>query len=171
MHGSPAVLGRWRNLGLVACGTGVAPLVQIARILLDDPEDNTKIRLLCVNRRENDVLMRKELDHLASDHPDRFSVTYSLTASDDISPTHDDWKGERGRGSVDMALRVLPPPSGADGSTMVLVCGTDGFVKMWAGPVGRAPPNPDGSKGPKIQGPLLGLLQEAGYDASEVFKY
>ena len=37
--------------------------------------------------------------------------------------------------------------------------------------VGRAPKNPDGSRGAKVQGPLLGLLAEAGFDAAEVFKY
>ena len=54
---------------------------------------------------------------------------------------------------------------------MVLVCGKDGFVETWAGAVGRGPKKADGSKGPKIQGPLMGLLAESGYDASEVFKY
>ena len=54
---------------------------------------------------------------------------------------------------------------------MVLVCGTDGFVDTWAGPVVRGPRLPDGSRGPKVQGELLGVLAEAGFDASEVFKY
>ena len=65
---------------------------------------------------------------------------------------------------------ALPPPRG-DGSTMVLVCGTDGFVELWGGPVARAPKQPGEKKGAKVQGPLLGLLAEAGFDASEVFKY
>ena len=35
MHGSSAVVGRgWKNIGLVAGGTGIAPLLQIARIAL-----------------------------------------------------------------------------------------------------------------------------------------
>ena len=85
----------------------------------------------------------------------------------------DDWEGFRGRGSIDMARQALPPPSSTtDGrKTMVFVCGTDGFRDMWAGPIARAPPLADGSKGPKIQGPLLGILKDAGYDASDVFKY
>ena len=53
----------------------------------------------------------------------------------------------------------------------VFVCGRDGFVESWAGPTARAPRKADGSKGAKIQGPLLGLLAAAGYDASEVYKY
>ena len=69
-----------------------------------------------------------------------------------------------------MISQALPPPTN-DGTTMVLVCGTDGFVETWAGPIARGPRLADGSKGPKVQGPLLGLLAAAGYDASEVFKY
>ena len=166
VHGSPVVSNRWKNVGMVAGGTGIAPLLQIVRILLEDPHDTTtRIQLLSVNRYEEDILMKEELDRYAREFPDRFAVTYSLTG--DKLPN--DWNGCTGRGSVDMARRALPPPSG-DG-TMIFVCGTDGFRDMWAGPVVRGPPQEDGSKGPKIQGPLLGLLRDAGYDASQVFKY
>ena len=68
------------------------------------------------------------------------------------------------------AEAALPRPTN-DSKTMVLVCGTDGFVSTWGGPIGRAPPGPDGKKGAKVQGPLRGLLAEAGFDESEVFKY
>uniref|UniRef100_A0A6V2A9H5 NADH-cytochrome b5 reductase n=1 Tax=Ditylum brightwellii TaxID=49249 RepID=A0A6V2A9H5_9STRA len=165
MHGSPVVSKRWKKVGLVGGGTGVAPLIQIVRILLDDPEDDTTIQFLSINRKERDILMKNDLDQLVKDYPGRFSITYSLT------DPPENWNGEVGRGTVDMIREALPEPAGADGSTMILVCGMDGFVESWAGPVGRAPPLPDGSKGPKIQGPLLGLLADAGYDASEVFKY
>lgn len=168
VHGSPAISRRWDRIGLVAGGTGVAPLVQIIRIVLDDPDDNTKIQLLSVNRNEEDILMRDELDQMAKRHPDRFSVSYSLTGND----KPEDWEGFTGRGSVEMARRALPPPSAEDGrSTMIFVCGTDGFRDMWAGPVSRGPMKADGSKGPKVQGALTGLLKEAGYVASDVFKY
>jgi len=169
VHGSPAISKRWDRIGLVAGGTGVAPLVQIIRICLEDPNDSTKIYLLSINRHEEDILMRDELDKLATEHPDQLFVKYSLTGGNAIRK---DWGGLKGRGSVDMARDALPPPSAVDGqNTMIFVCGTDGFRDMWAGPVARAPPKADGSKGPKIQGPLLGVLSEAGYDASDVFKY
>ena len=108
--------------------------------------------------------MRAELDELAAMHPDRLRVSTSLT-----SPP-DGWSGLVGRGDASTVEAALPPPTG-DGQTMIFVCGKDGFVAHWGGPVGRAPKQPDGSKGAKVQGPLLGLLQAAGYDASEVFKY
>ena len=170
VHGSPRISRRWDRIGLVAGGTGVAPLVQIIRIILSDPDDNTKIQLLSINRYEEDILMRAELEQMARDHPDRFSVSYSLTGRN----IPEDWNGFKGRGSVDMAQQALPPPSSSGdgrGSTMIFVCGTDGFRDMWAGPIVRGPPKADGTKGPKIQGPLLGILKDAGYKSSDVFKY
>lgn len=168
VHGSPAINKRWDRIGLIAGGTGIAPLLQLIRIIIEDPEDATKIYLLSVNRYEEDILMREELDKLAREHPDRLIVNYSLTGPN----IRNDWEGYRGRGSVEMAKQTLPQPSAVDGkSTMVFVCGMDGFRDMWAGPIARAPPLPDGSKGPKIQGPLLGIMKDAGYDASNVFKY
>lgn len=168
VHGSPQIAKRWDRIGLIAGGTGVAPLVQIIRIVLDDPTDRTQIQLLSINRYEEDILMRKELDQLAEQHPDRFSVKYSLTGKPGLP---ENWDGYTGRGSVEMAKEALPPPSDGKSTTMVFVCGTDGFRDMWAGPTARAPPLADGSKGPKIQGKLQGILKEAGYESSDVFKY
>jgi len=188
MHGSPAVLERnWKNVGMIAGGTGIAPHIQILRILLRD-EPDAIVKLLFINRHAEDILLKTELDALSREYPRRFTVTYSLTGV--TKEEHDRVKGpssmeisatgelidtsdtfEYGRGSVDMIRRALPPPSSqSETGTMIFVCGMDGFVEHWSGPVMRAP-SVNGKKGPKIQGPLLGLLKDAGYDASEVFKY
>ena len=166
MHGSAGVLGRWEELGLVGGGTGIAPMIQVARIALADPLARTRVHILSIQRHEEDLLMRNEIDQLEKEHPDRLRVSYALSSP----PTGGSWSGHTGRASLAMARAALPPPT-RDGKTMVLVCGTDGFVDTWAGPVGRGPRLADGSKGPKVQGELLGVLAEAGYDASEVFKY
>ena len=79
MHGSPEVQGRWEQVGLVAGGTGIAPLLQLVRIILASPADaSTRIHILSINRLEEDILMRHELDRLAVDYPNRVFVTYSL---------------------------------------------------------------------------------------------
>jgi len=167
-------------VGLVAGGTGIAPLFQLATALLDDPSGyTTDVHLLFVNRKEEDILLRDRLDEMVVAREGRFRVTYSLTSleEEEEEEAANDSTGavttklEKGRGSVSMIQKSLPPPTKGDGSTMILVCGTDGFVDWWAGPVGRAPATDDGKKGPKIQGPLLGLLRDAGYEESEVFKY
>ena len=169
VHGEAAVLGRWRRIGLVGGGTGIAPLLQIARIILqstDAADTSTTVHLLSIHRREEDILGRQEAEQLAAAHPDRFAVSYSLTAQ--LAP--EGWTGHVGRGDAEMARAALPPP-GSETPTMIFVCGTDGFVATWGGPVGRAPRKPDGGKGAKIQGPLLGILKEVGFSESEVFKY
>lgn len=179
MHGSPAVVGRgWKNIGLVAGGTGIAPLLQVARIALESAADKPRVHLLFVNHKYEDILGKDEIEALAREHPDQFFVTYSFTQEDDNDDCPNDTgtiKYVKGKGDVDMVSAALPEPSeavknGESTDTMVLLCGRDGFVEYWAGPVGRAPTT-DGSKGPKIQGPLLGVLAEAGFTADQVFKY
>jgi cytochrome-b5 reductase len=105
IHGSEHIAGRWKNLGLIGGGTGMAPFIQIMRFLLARPDDKTVVWILSINRHEQDILMRQEIDHLAQAHPDRLKVTYSLT-----QPT-DSWTGVKGRGTVDLACRVLPIPT------------------------------------------------------------
>lgn len=177
MHGSPYVEGRWKHVGLVAGGTGIAPLLQLARILLESERDReTQVHLLFVNRHDHDILGKTEIDRMAQDeYPDRFHVFYALTNGTDNGEGSESYLS--GRGDVEMARLALPPPSSssssstADSDTMIFVCGKDGFVAHWGGPVTRAPPPPGAKKGPKIQGPLLGVLAEAGYTADQVFKY
>ena len=159
VHSSSDIVGRWSQVGLVAGGTGIAPLYQLLQILLRD--DTSVISVLSINRREEDILLKTEMDELARKHPNRLRVTYSLTGED--KPGY-----ERGRGNVEMALRALPKPSLEE--VMVFVCGKDGFVESYGGRVEREKTS-DGSKGKKIQGPLLGILKDAGFDASQVFKY
>jgi len=165
IHGEANIYGRWKNVGLIAGGTGIAPLFQIATMLLNDPLEFTKnIHLLFINRYEVDILLHQEIDSLKEKYSDRFHVTYSLT-----SPEEEFKPYEFGRGSIDMISKSLPP-AGPGSTTMVFVCGKDEFVKWWGGSVQREI-KADGSKGGKIQGPLLGLLKQAGFHESQVYKY
>jgi len=177
MHGSSAVVGRgWKHIGLVAGGTGIAPLLQIARIVLESEKEKPRVHLLFINHTPRDILGKDEIEELAKEHPEHFYVTHSFTRQED--ETDECPAGSNiafGRGDAELASTALPKPSiavheGQPTDTMVFVCGRDGFVAHWAGPVARAPTT-DGSKGPKIQGPLLGVLAEAGFTAEQVFKY
>jgi len=160
IHSSSEVVGRWSNVGLIAGGTGIAPLYQILRMMLR-ADDTTKIFVLSINRYEEDILLKAEMDKLALQYPDRIAFTYSLTGENKSGY-------QSGRGNVEMALKALPDPSLDD--VMIFVCGKDGFVESWGGKVEREK-TIDGSKGKKIQGPLLGILKESGFCESQVFKY
>ena len=62
MHGSPEVASRWKHVGLVAEGTGTAPLFQIVKVLMDGPEDIAKMYVIIINRYEHaDILMKEVL--------------------------------------------------------------------------------------------------------------
>jgi cytochrome-b5 reductase len=185
IHGSPVVAGRWKKLGLIGGGTGIAPLIQIVRFLLAAPADTTEIWLLSINRHEGDILMREELERLEQSHPRRLHLAFSLTKP----PIG--WRGAVGRGDVAMAAAFLPAPGltvrgGSDAGdwgegavgrrregptdTMVMVCGTDGFVETWAGPLERRADTSTG-KSVKLQGPLKGILAAAGFDEASVYKF
>ena len=60
---------------------------------------------------------------------------------------------------------------GKYGTTMILVYGTGSFVDWWSVHGGRNPPKTNGGNGSKIQGPLLNLFQDVGYDKSKMLKY
>jgi cytochrome-b5 reductase len=160
IHGHHEIKNRWKHLGFISGGTGVAPFIQIIRTLLGDPSDTTQLSLLNINQTENDILMRKELDELAASSNGRFKITNCLT-----SPSGQ-WNGATGRGSVGLVKSSLPNPSLSD--VMIMVCGRDGFVGTWAGETKRIHEN---GKKRKEQGPLTGILSDAGFDQCQVYKF
>lgn len=163
MHGAPYRPNRWKELGFVAGGTGIAPMLQMIRTILADPLQKTRMSLVFANRKVDDILMRHELDHLAKAHPDRFRLHYVLS-----SPPAD-WSGGSGWVSLsDLNTDHLPAPGAG---TMILACGRDEFLETVSGKTARAPPAPGEKKGLKIQGELTGLLKAAGYGAEHVYKF
>jgi NAD(P)H-flavin reductase len=59
----------YRQVGMIAGGTGITPMVQIIRSVANHPEDDTELKLLYGNYNEEDILCRDELSY------------YSLTRS------------------------------------------------------------------------------------------
>lgn len=59
-------------------GTGLTPMLQLAREVLKNTHDKTRLALLLANQTENDILLRKELEDLAAKHPDQFKLWYTL---------------------------------------------------------------------------------------------
>ncbi|KAG9743085.1 ferredoxin reductase-like protein, partial [Aureobasidium melanogenum] len=70
-----------KHLVLVAGGAGITPMFQALRSVLDNPEDKTRVSLIYANKTESDILMKKELDALATQHSDRFTTTYVVNDS------------------------------------------------------------------------------------------
>eukprot|EP00566_Odontella_aurita_P003164 CAMPEP_0113571588 /NCGR_PEP_ID=MMETSP0015_2-20120614/25635_1 /TAXON_ID=2838 /ORGANISM="Odontella" /LENGTH=1025 /DNA_ID=CAMNT_0000474551 /DNA_START=35 /DNA_END=3114 /DNA_ORIENTATION=- /assembly_acc=CAM_ASM_000160 len=67
------------RFNMVAGGTGITPVMQVAAEILRHPEDTTQMSLIFACREENDLLMRSTLDEWAEKFPDKFRVEYILS--------------------------------------------------------------------------------------------
>lgn len=67
-----------RDLLLVAGGAGITPIYSLARGILKDPDDQTRIQLLWGVNGTRDIVLRDELEQLEKQHPDRLQVTCRL---------------------------------------------------------------------------------------------
>jgi cytochrome-b5 reductase len=117
------------SITMVAGGTGVAPMIQALHPLLSTPGDSTRVRLLFGNLSPADIMLRKELDALALQHPDRLQVHYVVGRSADEAAVPG-WEGEAGWIDEDKLKRLAFPPA-AD--TAVWLCGLDEMYKSLAG--------------------------------------
>lgn len=103
-----------RELGMIAGGTGITPMLQIIRAALKNPQDKTKLSLIYANVNVEDILLKVELDELARAHPTRFTVFYVLN-----NPPSG-WNGGSGFVSKDQIEKHLPNSSH---DIKILLCG------------------------------------------------
>lgn len=102
-------------INMIAGGTGITPMLQLIREILDRANEyHLKLALLFANQSENDILLRNELDEFVKKYPDNFKVWYTVdTASDK-------WAFSTGFVNADMIREHLYSPSK---NTVVLMCG------------------------------------------------
>ena len=67
------------HFNMIAGGTGITPVMQIAAEILRHDDDATKISLIFGARIEGDLLCRSTLDEWAEKYPDRFKAHYILS--------------------------------------------------------------------------------------------
>jgi cytochrome-b5 reductase len=115
---------RWRALGMVAGGTGITPMFQVAQEVLRDANDPTRVALVFANVSEGDILLRAELDDWARRFPDRFSVRYVLN-----EPAAG-WAGGVGFVTPEELRAALPAPGPG---VAVLRCGPPGMMRALEG--------------------------------------
>jgi len=147
---------KYKHLGMIAGGTGITPMYQVIRAVLDNPKDKTHLSLIYANNARKDILLANELLSLNKAFSN-FDLYLTLL---DVPKK---WLGGVGYLNVDMIKTFMPKPGEKD--TMILVCGPPGMMKAVSGdkefPEGKLPQ----------QGPLSGLLKEAGYTENQVFKF
>ena len=103
------------HIGAVCGGIAITSILEVMRVLANNPKDTTKITLLYVNKTAGDILFKDEIDAMAA-RDDRITVVHCLT-----KPSAS-WTGLRGRPTQETMAELLPPPAE---STLCIVCGSD----------------------------------------------
>ncbi|KAK7743590.1 NADH-cytochrome b5 reductase [Cytospora paraplurivora] len=149
----PWTANKHEHVALIAGGTGVTPMWQLARAIFKNPDDKTKVTLVYGNVGEDDILLKKEFQELENTYPQRFRAFYLL----DSPPA--EWKGGKGYVTKELLKTVLPEPKSEN--IKLFVCGPPGLYKAVSG----------NKVSPKDQGELSGILAELGYNKDQVFKF
>lgn len=68
-----------RDLLFVAGGAGITPIYSLAKGILSDTNDKTRIQLLWGVNGTRDIVLKDELEQLEKQHPSRLHVTYCVS--------------------------------------------------------------------------------------------
>jgi NAD(P)H-flavin reductase len=115
---------------MIAGGTGITPMLQVIRQIFNDVGDTTRVNLLFANVSSADILLKKELDELASAHK-------NLTVHYAIDKDESNWNGEVGYVSEEMIKKcdllkrggLMDKLFSSADDTAVLVCGPPAMVE------------------------------------------
>ncbi|GLB06275.1 hypothetical protein AtubIFM57258_001572 [Aspergillus tubingensis] len=121
-NGKIMVSGKERHVNsfkMICGGTGITPIFQVLRAVIQDKQDPTSCVVLDGNRQEEDILCRDELDAYEALDSKKCKVVHTLTKAPDS------WTGLRGRISEDLLKEYAIP----DGKSMVLICGPEAMEK------------------------------------------
>lgn len=121
-NGLCTINGRERKVKrfvMICAGSGITPIYQIFRAIMKDAKDQTKCLLLDGNRVEADILLRSEIDSLASQAPERNRLIYTL------SRPEASWTGLRGRIGRELFEREVGPCKKIGGDDLILICGPE----------------------------------------------
>lgn len=115
--------GQVRAFGMLAGGSGITPMFQVARAILENPNDKTNVCLIYANVTYEDILLKEELDGLLSNYPGRFQVYYVLNQPPEA------WNGGVGFVSKEMIQAHCPAPAS---DIQILRCGPPPMNKAMA---------------------------------------
>jgi NAD(P)H-flavin reductase len=142
---SDAVINK-NKIGLIAGGSGRAPLLQILRAIRSNVNDQTEIWLIFANRTEHDLFLREELDDYLAKEPNKFHVHYILSKPSIEWESKIDGNHGVGHVTTEMVHSHMPPP-GDD--TMILLCGRPAMIFSTCVPI----------------------LERMGYDSSQYYAF
>ncbi|OAY85000.1 NADH--cytochrome b5 reductase 1-like [Ananas comosus] len=115
--------GQVRAFGMLAGGSGITPMFQVARAILENPVDNTMVYLIYANVTYEDILLKEELETMAENYPNRFKVYFVL------NQPPENWNGGVGFVSKEIIKAHCPQPAS---DIQILRCGPPPMNKAMA---------------------------------------
>ena len=113
------------KLLLVCGGSGVTPIYQVYRAVMQDREDKTQCVVMNGNRLLEDVLCKTELDAFHKENADseKSKLLYTLTQAPG------EWEGLKGRIAAPLLKEHAQWEEFCKGNAMVLICGPEPLEK------------------------------------------
>lgn len=111
---------------MICGGSGITPIYQVLRAVMQDKNDSTKCTVLDGNRLVEDILCKGDLDRYAKDNEQKCKLLYTLTQGPE------DWDGLRGRIAAPLLAEHATKEAlklGDAGQAMVLICGPEALEK------------------------------------------
>jgi nitrate reductase (NAD(P)H) len=100
---------------MICGGSGITPMFQVLHTVMTDHRDTTECILFYGNRKEDDILCRKDLEALAKYNWTKCKIIHTLSEADE------EWTGRRGHIDVNLIREHCT----IDNDTMVLICGPE----------------------------------------------
>jgi len=122
-----------RNIYLIGAGSGITPLISIARTVLEHEPRSTLI-LLYGSRAENQIIFRNELDRLASQHAGQFYVYHTLSKTGTsalkslFGKKKPEWTGLKGRISAEHINDLIKKHPFTRKNDLFFLCGPGDFI-------------------------------------------
>lgn len=113
-----------RQLVMIAGGSGITPIMGIAKSLLIN-EPQSKVSLLFCSRSEEGIIFKKALENLESQYGPRFQVTHQL------SKPSASWTGSKGRLNHTVLANYLDSAIDKNAeATHFFLCGPEGMMEI-----------------------------------------
>ena len=140
------------SVSMIAGGTGITPMLQLAEELLKNLKYTKPVGLIYCSTSVDDIMMRERLEGLQKTYPN-FSVHFM------VDKETQGWTGGVGYVSKATVSEHLPCRA-EDENALVVVCGPPPMMNALSG----------AKVSPQEQGEVSGLLKDMGFDTRHVFK-